>query len=69
MTEQNSGLPELLASCMTENATVIWKDDISTKEVHYRVVRVQLQGIARFACWWFVIVSSLSVVWTLLTAK
>jgi hypothetical protein len=61
--ESTNSLPELLGSCLRDQTTVIRRPDgKDVPIVERRIMRVELHGIARFACWWFVIVSGLAVV-------
>jgi hypothetical protein len=63
MTDEVNNLLDLARSCLREDAHIIrQKDGTEVTVVERRVVRVELQGIARFACWWFVISSVIALI-------
>ena len=60
--ESTNSLPQLLCSCMRDQTTTVRQPDgKDVSVVQRRVMRVELHGIARFACWWFVIVSGIAL--------
>jgi hypothetical protein len=62
MTDEANGLLELVKPCLREDAHIIRHEDgTEVTVVERRMVRVELQGIARFAYWWFVISSAIGL--------
>jgi hypothetical protein len=56
-------LREVVTSCMRDQVTVMRGPNGSNiPKVEYRVVRVEVRGVARLACWLFVILFGIALV-------
>jgi hypothetical protein len=56
MSDTDAGIEKAFRACINENRP------------RHNVVRIELHGIARFACWWFVVWSALGGVAAIIAA-